>query len=136
MVSFILPPVESRLDVRGRMRASLAVKSDCEDTCVYARVSVKKPDGVWYLLRDDITSLSANGGSYAPGRWRKVELRFADHAFRLEKGDVLRVDVSSACSQFAPHGNVAGLQSEVRAPKVAHNAIDAKASILALHVLQ
>ena len=46
VVSFVLPPLESRLDVRGRMRASLIVKSDCEDTCVYARVSVKKSDGV------------------------------------------------------------------------------------------
>ena len=132
VVSFVLPPIESRLDVRGRMRASLVVKSDCEDTCVYARVSVKKPDGVWYLLRDDITSLSANGGDYEPGTWRRVELRFADHAFRLEKGDVLRIDVASASSQFAPHGNVRGLQSAVREPKVAHNAVDAKASRLVL----
>ena len=120
------------MDVRGRMLASLLVKSDCEDTCIYARVSVKKPDGVWYLLRDDITSLSANGGDYGRGSWRRVELRFADHAFRLAKGDVLRVDVASACSQFVPHGNVKGIQCKVREPRVAHNAIDAKASQLVL----
>ena len=132
VVSFVLPPMESWLDVCGRMRASLLVKSDCEDTCIYARVSVKKPDGVWYLLRDDITSLSANGGDYDRGSWRRVELRFADHAFRLAKGDVLRVDVASACSQFAPHGNAKGIQSKVREPRVAHNAIDAKSSQLVL----
>lgn len=134
VVSFILPPVESRLDVRGRMRAKIAVKSDCEDTCFYVRVSVKKPDGVWYLLRDDITSLSANGGDYSPGTERIVEFRFADHAFRLEKGDVLRVDVSSGNSQFAPHGNVKGLQSEVREPKVANNSVRAEGSSLILFV--
>ena len=36
--------------------------SDCEDTCIYVRVSVDKGDGIWYLLRDDITTLCAEGG--------------------------------------------------------------------------
>ena len=135
VVSFVLPPLEERLDVRGRMRLRLAVSSDCEDTCFYARVSVKKPDGVWYLLRDDITSLSRHGGDYRPGDERFVEFGFADHAFRLEKGDVLRVDVSSGCSQFAPHGNVKGLQCKVREPKVAANSVCAGKSSLVLFVL-
>ena len=135
VVSFVLPPIKERLDVRGRMKAVLSAKSDCEDTCFYVRVSVRKPDGGWYLLRDDITSLSANGGDYAPGTMRRVEFRFADHAFRLEEGDQLRVDVASACSQFAPHGNVRGLQCAVREPKVAHNSINAKQSCLVLPVV-
>ena len=132
VVSFLLPPLAERLDVRGRMRASLLVKSDCRDTCFYARVSVLKPDGKWHLLRDDITSLSANGGDYDPGAGRRVELHFADHAFRLEKGEQLRVDVSSACSQFAPHCNVKGLQSIVREPRTARNTVLADASSLIL----
>ena len=121
--------------MRGRMRAKLTVTSDCEDTCFYTRVSVKKPDGKWYLLRDDITSLCADGRNYVPGTEKVVSFRFADHAFRLEKGDVLRVDVSSGCSQFAPHGNVKGLQAAVRTPKVAHNAVRADASTLTLFAL-
>ena len=132
VVSYILPPVTERLDVRGRMRARLVVTSDCEDTCFYARVSVKKPDGKWYLLRDDITSLCADGADYTPGSEKAVSFRFADHAFRLEKGDVLRVDVASGCSQFAPHGNVKGLQAAVREPKVARNSVRADASALTL----
>ena len=132
VVSFLLPPIDERIDVRGRMQANLLVKSDCEDTCFYARVSVLKPDGKWHLLRDDITSLSANGGDYKPGTERRIEFHFADHAFRLEKGDQLRVDISSACSQFAPHVNVAGLQSAVREPKTAHNAVIADISSLML----
>ncbi len=132
VVSFVLPPVEEQLDVRGRMQASLVVKSDCEDTCFYVRVSVAKPDGQWLLLRDDITSLSTEGGDYTPNVKRRLAFHFADHAFRLEKGDQLRVDVASANSQFAPHGNVKGLQSEVREPKVAHNAVCAASSTLTL----
>ena len=135
VVSYVLPPLTERLDVRGRMRAKLTVTSDCEDTCFYTRVSVKKPDGKWYLLRDDITSLCADGADYKPGTEKVVSFRFADHAFRLAKGDVLRVDVSSGCSQFAPHGNVKGLQAAVRTPKVAHNSVRADASTLTLFTL-
>ncbi len=135
VVSFVLPPMEGRLDVRGRMKMELAVSSDCEDTCFYVRVSVDKGDGKWYLLRDDITSLSFAGGKYAPGTERSISFRFADHAFRLEKGDILRVDVSSANSQFAPHPNVAGDAFACTTPKVAHNTVFPERSFLELPAL-
>ena len=130
VVSFVLPEVGETLDVRGRMECRLAVKSDCEDTCFYVRVSVKKADGGWYLLRDDIRSLCADGCGYRPGDMKEVGFRFADHAFRLEKGDRLRVDVSSGNSQFAPHGNVKGPQHLVAEPRIARNAVDASSSSL------
>ena len=133
VVSFVLPPATEELAVRGRMEASLAVSSDCEDTCFFVRVSVDKGEGRWYLLRDDITTLCADGPEYAPGSWKTISLRFPDLAFRLEKGDRLRVDVSSACSQFAPHGNVKGVPNFVTEPKVATNAVDAGNSRLILH---
>ena len=135
IVSFVLPPLAERLDVRGRMTAKLTVASDCEDTCFYVRTSVRKSDGKWYLLRDDITSLSFQLGDYVPGAKRTLAFRFVDHAFRLEPGDVLRVDVASACSQFAPHTNVKGDQFAIREPKVAHNTVFAAESELVLGVL-
>lgn len=121
--SFVLPPIKERMDVRGRMTAELLVKSDCEDTCFYVRVSVDKGDGKWYLLRDDIKPLTYDDGAYTPGTLRRLSFRFADHAFRLEPGDVLRVDISSATAAFQPHPNVPGLPSLAREPKVAHNAV-------------
>lgn len=132
VVSFVLPPVEEKIDLRGHMEACLAVTSDCGDTCFFVRVSVKKSDGKWYLLRDDIMSLCGDGGDYVPGSEKQLPFRFDNLAFRLEKGDCLRVDVASACRQFAPHGNVKGLQSEVREPKVAHNSVRAETSTLTL----
>ena len=134
VVTFVLPAVAERLDARGRMEASLAVSSDCEDTAFYIRISVDKGDGRWYLLRDDITTLCADGRDYAPGTEAVVSFRLSDLAFRLEPGDRLRVDVSSACSQFAPHGNVKGNQNYVKEPKVAHNSVDAGKSKLVLYV--
>ncbi len=135
VVSFVLPPLDERIDVRGRMCASLAVSSDAEDTCFCIRVSVRKGDGKWYLLRDDITSLCVDGTNYEPGTEKRIGFRFADHAFRLEPGDALRVDVASASSQFAPHGNVKGPQYLVREPKTAHNSVRADASTLTLFAL-
>ena len=134
VVSFLLPPIKERLDVRGRMEAELAVASDREDTCFYVRVSVAKGDGNWYLLRDDITSLSFASGPYRPGEERKIRFRFADHAFRLEKGDELRVDVSSANSQFSPHPNVAGDAFACAEPKVARNTVFPERSFVVLPV--
>ncbi len=136
IVSFVLPPMEKTLDVRGRMTAELAVASDCEDTGLYVRVSVRKDDGNWYLLRDDITSLGFAGGPYHPGEERRVAFRFADHAFRLEKGDVLRVDVASACSQFVPHPNVVGDAFACTQPRVARNTVFPERSALSLPVLE
>ena len=133
VVSFVLPPSGETLRVRGRMRAELAVSSDCEDTCFYVRVSVDKGDGIWYLLRDDITTMCADGSGYAPGAEKRVSFSFPRLAFCLEKGDRLRVDVSSACSQFAPHGNVRGNPNFVRTPKTAHNSIAAERSALTLY---
>lgn len=132
VVSFVLPPLKKRLDVRGRMSARLAVRSDCEDTAFYIRLSVKKSDGRWYLLRDDITTLTYDQGSYRSGEERILEYRFPDHAFRLEKGDVLRVDVSSASSFFAPHPNVPGNPNLQRQTRVAHNTVIASHSSITL----
>ena len=120
--------------MRGRMTAKLTVASDCEDTCFYVRVSVKKPDGKWYLLRDDITSILFQRDSYAPNETCSLAFRFADHAFRLEPGDQLRVDVASGCKQFSPHSNVKGMQALIREPKVARNRVVADKSELVLYV--
>lgn len=135
VVSFVLPAIEETLDARGRMQVELAVSSDCEDTAFVVRVSVDKGDGRWYFLRDDITSICADGRDYEPGTETKLVYRFPELAFRLVKGDRLRVDVASACDQFSPHGNVKGNQLFIREPKKARNSVRADGSTLTLFVL-
>lgn len=132
VVSFILPEIEEEIDVRGRMEAELSVSSDCEDTCFYIRLSVDKGDGNWILLRDDITSI-AYDSPYKIGERRLLRFRFADHAFRLSKGDRLRVDVASANSQFAPHPNTAGAAFAAKSPRVANNTVYADDSRVIIH---
>lgn len=134
VLSFVLPTIGERIDVRGRMEAELSAASDCEDTCFYVRVSVDKGDGRWLLLRDDIKSLAFDV-PYVPGSRRTLRFRFADHAFRLDRGDRLRIDVSSANSQFAPHPNTAGSTFAETKPRVARNKVFAEGSSLILHAL-
>ena len=80
-----------------------------------------------------VETMCADGSGYAPGAEKRVSFSFPRLAFCLEKGDRLRVDVSSACSQFAPHGNVRGNPNFVRTPKTAHNSIAAERSALTLY---
>jgi predicted acyl esterase len=116
------------------MEAELSVASDCEDSSFYIRVCVDKGDGKWLLLRDDIASL-AYDSPYVPGTRRKLRYRFADHAFRLVKGDRLRVDIAGASKAYAPHPNVAGEAFRIKTPKTANNKVFADESKLILFAL-
>ena len=138
VVTYLFDPVEGTVDVAGRMKVALAVKSDCEDTAFYVRVSVKKAGtDVFYGLRESIKALTWDDGDYTPGTARTLRFSLADLAFRLEKGDVLRLDVSSSnAAMFAPHANVKGLQSFVREPKVAVNSVLAEGLSLTLPVVK
>ena len=122
VISFLSSSFTQTWDVRGRMTARLVCKSDCDDTCFYARLSLVK-GGVAYPLRDDITSLCYATPDYVPGTEKAVDFCFSDHAFRVSPGDVLRLDVSSSCSQFVPHTNFKGLQSVQKTCRVARNAV-------------
>ena len=68
------------------MSARLNVKSDCEDTCFYVRVSIEKEQGD-YGLRDDITSLCYQLGDYKPNTVAEVDFDFDEHAFLIKKGE-------------------------------------------------
>ena len=137
VLTYLFDPVAGTIDVAGRMQVSLTAKSDCEDTAVYVRVSVRKAGtDVFYGLRESIKSLTWDDGDYTPGTERTLRFELADIAFRLEKGDVLRLDVSSSnAAMFAPHTNVKGLQAFVREPKIAVNTVLAKGLSLTLPVL-
>lgn len=123
VISFVSAPLSEEMSLKGRMSADVYVKSDCEDTCFYARVYVEK-DGVTRMLRDDIHSLCYHGADYTPGEEVKVHFDFHPIAWDLKPGDKLRIDISSsAYGLYSVHTNVKGLQCEVEKPKIAHNTI-------------
>lgn len=120
--------------IKGKMSAKLTVKTNCEDTCFYIRISLCKSEGD-YGLRDDITSVCYQHSNYIPGS--KVELTFSfdEHAFLIKKGERLRIDISSADNaHFVRHTNQKGLFSEQRTAKPALNTVYCKESFLTLPI--
>ena len=49
---------------------------------------VRKADGKWYTLRDDIKSISWDTPNYAPGTEATIAYTLSDHAFRLEGKEI------------------------------------------------
>ena len=109
--------------IKGKMRAKLKVKTDCEDTCFYMRISITKEEGD-YGLRDDINSVCNFTPDYVPGEYIDMDFTFDEHAFLVKKGEKLRIDISSSASGlYVRHTNNKGLFSEQTTAKVAHNTV-------------
>ena len=116
------------------MSARLSVKSDCEDTCFYVRVSIEKEKGD-YGLRDDISSLCYQLGEYKPGSGVELNFEFDEHAFLIEKGERLRIEISSSDNEhYVRHTNQKGLYSEQTTAKIDHNTVYLHDSYLRLPI--
>ena len=132
IISIYTEPFDKDVQVKGKMSASLSVKSDCEDTCFYVRVSIEKENGD-YGLRDDITSLCYQLGDYKPDSVVELKFDFDEHVFLIRKGERLRIDISSADNEhYVRHTNQKGLYSEQTTAKFAHNTIYLQNSFLTL----
>ena len=80
--------------VKGRMRMKLAVESSCADTSFYVRISVEKKQYT-YVLRHDITSLCYQLGDDRKNGVAELDFSFDEYAFLIQKGERLRIDISS-----------------------------------------
>ena len=81
--------------IKGKIKAKLKVKSNCEDTCFYVRISLCKEEG-YYGIRDDINQISNFCADYIPNDEIEIEFSFDEHAFVIHKGEKLRIDISSS----------------------------------------
>ena len=135
VLSFVSEPFSGRYIVRGKMKLDLTVTSDCDDTSFYVRTSICKRDGKWYTLRDDIKSISWDTSNYEPGTEAKISYALSDHAFAIEEGDRLRVDVAGAnVTTFIPHTNFKGPFVEQTQSRIAHNAVLAEKCVFTIPV--
>lgn len=124
IVSFLSEPFDRPHRVRGKITAKLQVQTDCDDTAFYLRLSIVKKNGVAYSLREDICNISSQHKAYRPHTPVTLNYSFVEHAFMLEKGDRLRLDVSSSCwPTFLPHTNLKGDRFFHRTARVARNTI-------------
>ncbi len=132
IISVYSAPFEEETQVKGKMLAKLCVKSDCEDTGFYVRLSITKDDKD-YGLRDDITSLCFQHPDYVPNSEVMLDFSFDEHSFLIKKGERIRMDISSADAEhFVRHTNMKGLFSEQETAKIAHNSINLKKSYVIL----
>ena len=123
IISVFTPAFEKDTLIQGKMHAKLRVKSSCEDTCFYMRVSLAKEEGA-YGLRDDIQKISNIRTDYTPNDEVELDFHFDEHAFVVKKGEKLRVDISSsAFPMFVRHTNNKGLFSEQTTTQVAINTV-------------
>lgn len=134
IISVYSDPFKDDVYAKGKMSAKLTVKSDCEDTGYYVRVSIEKENGD-YGLRDDITSLCYQLGTYVPYSVVELDFNFDEHAFLIKRGERLRIDVSSADNEhYVRHTNQKGLYSKQTTAKIAHNTVYLQGSYLTLPV--
>ncbi|MBR5309129.1 MAG: CocE/NonD family hydrolase [Clostridia bacterium] len=132
IISFYTDEFAEDTFVKGRMRAKLTVKSDCEDTCFYMRISITNELGD-VGLRDDINSICNFNPNYVPGEYQEMDFVFDEHAFLIKKGQKLRIDISSsAFGLYVRHTNVKGLYCDIETAKVAHNTVVLDKSYLEL----
>lgn len=123
IISVYTDDFEKDTFVKGKITAKLKVKSSCEDTCFYMRLSLCKNEGD-YGLRDDINQISNFDTNYIPGECLDMEFSFDEHAFIIKKGEKLRIDISSSAFPFyVRHTNNRGLYSEQTTAKIADNTI-------------
>ncbi len=123
IVSLFTPAFAADTFVKGKMRARLRVRSSCEDTCFYIRLSLEKSEG-YYGLRDDIQQISNFRPDYVPGQETELTFCFDEHAFTVKKGERLRIDISSsAFPHYVPHTNRRGLFSEQTTARIADNTV-------------
>lgn len=117
VITVYTPPFDKDTFVKGRMRAKLTVSSNADDTSFYVNVSIKKPDHE-YLLRHDVTSICYQLGDYIENATVELDFCFDEYAFLIQKGDSLRVDITSTdANVYVPHTNKKGeyyRQSEAR----------------------
>lgn len=120
----------------GRIEVELHCSSTAEDSCFYIRLNLER-NGKTVSLRDDIDSLCRVEKEYTPGEERILKYTFAPHAFKLQKNDRLRLDVSSSCvPYFQVHTNHKGIQALQKTAAICRNTILISESLILLYTLE
>ena len=122
VISFVSDLFEKEERFFGKVKFSLNVSSDCEDTAFYMRLYFVD-GGESYNLTETVGSLSYLVGDYTPGERVKIELETPPIAFTVKPGMRIRVDISSESGVYLPHPNVKGHFAYVTDTKIAHNTI-------------
>ena len=131
VLSFETKEFEEAASFIGKIRWHMDVSSDCEDTAFFIRVYFVEEDGA-YNLTETITSITNLKEDYKAGEKITIDLFTPPIAFKVKKGNKIRVDVSSDGGIYVPHANVKGHWAEVTETKTANNTVYLKDSFIEL----
>ncbi|MBQ6038953.1 MAG: CocE/NonD family hydrolase [Bacteroidaceae bacterium] len=130
VISFVSEPLEAPLLLAGKVKVTLHVSSDCDDTAFSYKISEEMADGKTYNIRTGITSLSFRNNplgdrqSYTPGEVVEVTVEALPIMWQLSTGSRIRVDISSSdFPQYSVHSNYAGVWSRQTKTRVAHQTL-------------
>lgn len=127
VVSFISEPLTEKLSIGGQIKIHLKVQTDVEDTAFSAKLCEVFPDGKAYNIRTGITTIAADMPEkviYRPGETVGVCIDFWDIVWTIQPGSRLRLDISSSdFPQYAVHSNYAGIWSDQKKSRIAHQII-------------
>lgn len=134
IISIYQEPCQRDVFVKGNMKVKLTVSSDCEDTSFYIMIGIHTERGD-YALRHDITSLIYQKGSYIKNSKVVLEFVFDEYAFKIKKGQALRIDIASTDKNtYVCHSNVKGDYSLIENCKIANNKVFLGESCLSLPI--
>jgi len=127
-------------NITGKIKVSLKVSSDAEDTAFSVKLMEVFPDGRSFNIVDGITSLSYRNDSdepqdYTPNEPVVVTIDMWPTAWALEKGSKIRAEISSSnFPAYHVHSNLKGLWSALEDHIVAKQTIhlDDEASYIEL----
>ena len=123
VLSFVSPPLAGDVHLAGRLKVTMTVSSDVDDTAFTAKIIEVDPYGVAVNIRDTITSLAYRNGvtmpvDYQPGELVELVLETWPIEWKIPRGHRVRVDISSSnFPAYHAHTNYAGpwaLQVETR----------------------
>lgn len=134
VITLYTEPAERDMFVKGKIRAKLTVKSDCEDTSFYIMIGIHTEKGD-YALRHDITSLLYQNEKYEKNEKVVLNFVFDEYAFALKKGQFLRIDISPTDKNtYVCHSNKKGDYSCVKSCQTANNRVILEESFLFLPI--
>ena len=130
VISFVSEPLEVPLLLAGKVKVTLHVSSDCDDTAFSYKISEEMADGKTYNIRTGITSLGFRNNplgdrqSYTPGEVVELTVEALPIMWQLSTGSRIRVDISSSdFPQYSVHSNYAGVWSRQTKTRVAHQTL-------------
>ncbi len=116
VITFVSAPLKENMVVAGKVKVTLNVSTDVDDTAFAFTLSEVTPDGDAYNMRTAITTLAYRNAplgsrqDYIPGEIVAIDIESVPVIWNVKAGNSLRIDIkSSNFPEYSIHSNYAGV---------------------------